>query len=796
MENLTLDKLFVIPENADRELYHTYVGIDFGTSTTVVSIASINPDTKAIVCKTAQLRQPLPDDPKAKFELMPTVIAKKDGKLYVGTGAAQMKHKPDFVFGDNIWHSFKMELGKDMGPKYYRSESSLIKSPQDATKVFFKYLKQQIEEYCTKEDLSSSIKYAVSVPASFESNQRKDLLDALAANGIAVSGGNLIDEPNAAFLGYINQDYTYKEPILLSSEYSPKVLVFDFGAGTCDISILEIGVNYNGYYSRNISISQFEELGGNDIDRYIAYNYLLPGILKQNNVKSNLYTQKQKDVIAEQLLGVAERLKIKVCENLAYIKGDIESMRQVLESDASVIVKESVKIYTEYGDLEQDEFSLLYRDFHYLMKVFLNKDTDKAKKISRQKEYNNIYTAIKSALEKARVEKGEVDYVMMIGGSSKNPFVQKALRSYFPSNVRFLFPENLQTPVSQGAAIHSLLFNGFNIKIIKPITSEPIFVVNKDQNDTVIIPAGTQIPFPEVSLSNFYIDKPQTVIEMPLCVSKRNKKLGNLIFRKPDGSSFNADAQITLYFEMTGDKLLKCRAVCEGVECSAVMENPFVNAELTVEERAILAAERKTYISAADNKGIPSKQSLIDLREAYVDAERDMDAAETYEEQIRYYPDESLFNYIGVLYHNSGNYYKAIQYFEMALKYDPDDSHAHSNLGHSLYLIGKNQEAIPHLERAIELEANTSAMIVLGEIHRDDDDMDKCDELFQQAYNILYRKWKDGSIKNFQYSWLSRLADDLGKHDIANEVRASKPTRAGESWFNDENLTKTKQQKQ
>ena len=136
MENLTLDKLFVIPENADRELYHTYVGIDFGTSTTVVSIASINPDTKAIECKTAQLRQALFDGTSGRFELMPTVIATKDGKLYVGTGAASLKHKPEFVFGDNIWHSFKMELGKDMGPKYFKSENSLIKSPQDATKMF------------------------------------------------------------------------------------------------------------------------------------------------------------------------------------------------------------------------------------------------------------------------------------------------------------------------------------------------------------------------------------------------------------------------------------------------------------------------------------------------------------------------------------------------------------------------------------------------------------------------------------------------------------------------------------
>ncbi len=796
MENLTLDKLFVIPENADKELYQTYVGIDFGTSTTVVSIASISPDTKAIECKTAQLRQALFDGTSGRFELMPTVIATKDGKLYVGTGAASLKHKPEFVFGDNIWHSFKMELGKDMGPKYYKSENSLIKSPQDATKMFFKYLKKQIEDYCTMMDLSSVIKYAVSVPASFESNQRQDLLDALAANDIKITGNNLIDEPNAAFIGYINPDYAFKEPIKLNAGYSPKVLVFDFGAGTCDISILEIGANYNGYYSRNISISQFEELGGNDIDRYIAYNYLLPDILKHNKVESNLYTQKQSDRIVEQLLGVAERLKIKVCENLSHISGDMESMKQVLEGDFSAIIKESVHIYTEYGDLDQDEFSLSYRDFQNVMKVFLNKDTKKAKKISRQKEYNNIYTAVNSALEKAKVEKGEVDYVMMIGGSSKNPYVQKALRDYFPSNVELLIPQNLQTLVSQGAAIHSLLTNGFSFRVIKPITSEPIFVVTKDLKDTIIIPAGTQIPLPEVSLSNFFIDKPQKVIEMPICVSKRNKKLGNLIIKKPDGSSFSAGAEIKLCFEMTADKLLKCRAICEGVECSAEMENPFVNAELTIEEKAILEAERKTYVSAADNKGVPSKQSLIDLRKAYEAADRDLEAAETLEEQIHYYPQDDLYNYLGVLYHNSGNDYKAISCYEIALKINPENAFAHSNMGHDLYLIGKNQEAIPHLEKAIELNANPCAMITLGRVMRDSENEEESTKWFQQAYNILYRKWKSNSMEEVDYGWLASVADDLGKHDIARQVRASKPKKQSETWFNEDNLTNTKQDKQ
>ena len=48
-------------------------------------------------------------------------------------------------------------------------------------------------------------------------------------------------------------------------------------------------------------------------------------------------------------------------------------------------------------------------------------------------------------------------------------------------------------------------------------------------------------------------------------------------------------------------------------------------------------------------------------------------------------------------------------------------------------------------------------------------------------------------MSEVDYGWLASLAEDMGKYDIAKEVRASKPVKQGENWFNDENLTKTKQ---
>lgn len=99
----------------------------------------------------------------------------------------------------------------------------------------------------------------------------------------------LIDEPNAAFISYAVLRAAEDRPMFISSDYNSKVLVFDFGGGTCDISILEIGQSANGFFSKNIAISKFTKLGGDDIDRYITYHYLMPRFLEANGKKKEQF---------------------------------------------------------------------------------------------------------------------------------------------------------------------------------------------------------------------------------------------------------------------------------------------------------------------------------------------------------------------------------------------------------------------------------------------------------------------------------------------------------------------------
>lgn len=155
----------------------TFIGIDFGTSTTVVSIATIDKETKEILTTPIWLNQRLYDGAIMSSEKIPTVIAWHNQQLLVGKGAADLKYQ--LKKGVNVWFSFKMELGEDLGSKYYNSELDRnsdfpILNPKDAAKVFFQYLKAQIDRYIREKNLPPNIQFAVSIPASFEANQRRD----------------------------------------------------------------------------------------------------------------------------------------------------------------------------------------------------------------------------------------------------------------------------------------------------------------------------------------------------------------------------------------------------------------------------------------------------------------------------------------------------------------------------------------------------------------------------------------------------------------------------------------------
>lgn len=770
----------------------TFVGIDFGTSTTVVSIAMVDKTTKEITTAPIWLNQKLNDGAIMSSEKIPTVIAWYNEQLLVGKGAADLKYQ--LRKGVNVWYSFKMELGEDLGSKYYNSELGRdsnfpILNPKDAAKVFFEYLKAQINRYITVNNLPTNIQYAVSIPASFEANQRKELIYALEQNGISINKQSLIDEPNAAFLSYVQVSSVEKNPISIPDGDNPKILVFDFGAGTCDVSILELGKDVKGTYSKNLSISKFEQLGGDDIDRLIAINYLFPQLLKESGMKSEDFRTPEKKRIVSQLLKAAEQLKILICENIS-----LQMTNRILPVNAIskdyVSVGNRIEIDTRKGLLTLTEPKITYSEFNEVMKVFLKAASIipyKTKII--ESEFATIFSPIQTALNKASLKKDEIDYVLFIGGSSKNPYVQAALKEYFKDS-DLLVPRDLQTHVSSGAAIHSLVYNGYGKNIIQPITSEPLLVITRDETPKVILRSGTHIPCDLIIIDDLVTGQDgQKAIELPICLGNVNKVLYNIQIVSSSQQGFKRNTPVKLELEITTDKLLIARATAVGQQVMVEPINPFANKELTTEQRIVLKAERQANVEAEQNGGKPTRQGLETLYKAYKKAGNYLRAAETLELLNELYPSAENLSHIGVLYSSAGHNERALEYSEKAYNSNKTASTAF-NYAHNLK--SKDRRKFKEiLQESLELDPDMPhSLYELGRALMSENNPEGRG-MIEKAFEIWKRRFETNQMSENEHGWLSSAAKELGMHEFAQYVRDSQPRLRGEKLYNAENLTVT-----
>lgn len=228
-----------------------------------------------------------------------------------------------------------------------------------------------------------------------------------------------------------------------------------------------------------------------------------------------------------------------ICEAIA-----LQMTNRILPATATsndfVSVGFKIEIDSRKGWLTLTEPKLSFQQFNDAMKTFL-KSTSlvpyKSKNV--QEEFVTIFSPIQTALKKAGLSKNEIDYVLFIGGSSKNPYVQAALKEYFGNDSELLVPRDLQTHVSAGAAIHSLVYNGFNKNIIQPITSEPFIVITKDETPKIILKAGTHIPCDLIVIDDLVTSQDgQAAIELPICVGNINKMIFNLKITSSEQSGF------------------------------------------------------------------------------------------------------------------------------------------------------------------------------------------------------------------------------------------------------------------
>ena len=357
------------------------IGIDLGTSN---SAASVMIGGKPTIIQAAE-------GTSVGGKAFPSYVAfTKDGQLLVGEPARrQMVTNPE---GTVI--AAKRKMGTDFKFKVYDKEYT----PQQISSFILQKIKRDSESYIGE----SVDKAVITVPAYFNDNQRQATKDAGEIAGLEVV--RIINEPTAASLAYgldkVNKDL--------------KIMVFDLGGGTLDVTIMEMG----GGVFQVKSTSGDTQLGGTDMDNSIV-EYIIQGFKNQSS--SDIHNDK---AAMMRIKEAAEKAKIELSNVMT-----TEVNLPFLTYDASTGPKNLVMALSR-SKLEE------------LLRPIIER----------------CRTPLLQAIEDAKLKPTDIDKIILIGGPTRMPIVRQFINSLLNKE-----PERGIDPmeaVAMGAAIQGAIIAG------------------------------------------------------------------------------------------------------------------------------------------------------------------------------------------------------------------------------------------------------------------------------------------------------------------------------------------------
>ena len=511
------------------------IGIDLGTTNSCMAYME---NGKAVIIPNAEGNKTTPS----------IVAFTNDGKRLVGENAKRQA----VTNPNNTIASIKREMGTNYRKKINNKEYT----PQEISAMILQKLKIDAEAYL-QEKITEAV---ITVPAYFNDAQRQATKDAGRIAGLNVK--RIINEPTAAALAYG-----------LENSYGQKVMVFDLGGGTFDVSIIEIG---NGVIEV-LSTSGDNHLGGDDFNDCIA-KYIVDEFKRIEGIDLS-YDQ----VAMQRIKEAGEKAKIE------------------LSTMVTTVVNLPFITNTNSGP-KNLEIEITRAKFNVLTRYLVDR----------------LVLPMQNALNDARLTPAELNKIILVGGSSRIPAVQDKIKEITGKEAsKSLNPDEC---VALGASIQGGKLSGdvsttgnFDVLLLD-VTPLTLSIETVGGVATPLIERNTTIPTSHSQIfttsANFQTQVEINVLQGERPLAKDNKSLGKFKLKKIK-RAMRGVPQIEVTFDIDANGIVNVSAkdLASGNMQSITIENTSNMSDADI-ERAI--REAKQY----ESQDAITKERLVFKNEA------------------------------------------------------------------------------------------------------------------------------------------------------------------------------------